>query len=78
MVIEAMKLKDEKDLIYSDENETRELGCIGHLRGDFGRSGNDFYHKWFPHKCFDLKDDKLPERGVCCYPEEQERKEIQK
>lgn len=43
MVIEAMKLKEEKDLIYSDENETRELGCIGHLRGDFGRSGNDFY-----------------------------------
>ena len=51
MVIEAMKIKEEKDLIYSDENETRELGCIGHLRGDFGRSGNDFYHKWFPHKC---------------------------
>ena len=45
MVIEAMKLKEEKDLIYSDENETRELGCIGHLRGDFGRSGNDFYKK---------------------------------
>ena len=59
MVIEAMKLKEEKDLIYSDVNETRELGCIGHLRGDFGRSGNDFYHKWFPHKCFDLKDDKF-------------------
>jgi hypothetical protein len=27
---------------------------------------------------FDLKDDKLPERGVCCYPEEQERKETEK
>ena len=24
---------------------------------------------------FDLKNDKLPERGVCRYPEEQERKE---
>ena len=27
---------------------------------------------------FDLKDDKLPERGVCCYPEEQEREESEK
>ena len=27
---------------------------------------------------FDLKNDKLPERGVCRYPEEQERKESEK
>ena len=59
MVIEAMKLKEEKELIYSDENEMRELGCIGHLRGDFGRHGSDFYSQWFPHKCHDLKDDKF-------------------
>lgn len=59
MVIEAMKLKEEKELVYSDENETRELGCIGHLRGDFGRHGSDFYSQWFPHKCHDLKDDKF-------------------
>ena len=25
-----------------------ELGCIGHVRIDFGRSGKDFYHTWFP------------------------------
>ena len=27
---------------------------------------------------FDLKDDKLPERGICCYPEEQEREDSKK
>ena len=27
---------------------------------------------------FDLRDDKLPEKGVCCYPEEQEREEFKK
>jgi hypothetical protein len=27
---------------------------------------------------FDLKDDKLPEWGVCCYPKEQEKRGIQK
>ena len=27
---------------------------------------------------FDLKADKLPESGVCCYPEEQKREETKK
>lgn len=31
---------------------------------------------WFcKYAGFDLKDDKLPERGVCCYPEVQEGRE---
>lgn len=24
-------------------------GCIGHLRGDFGSTGNEFYTSWFDH-----------------------------
>ena len=31
---------------------------------------------WFcKYAGFDLKSDKLPERGICCYPKEQNRKE---
>ena len=34
-------------LYYSgSEAEAR---CIGHLRGDFGKSGDEFWHSWFPH-----------------------------
>ena len=29
--------------------------CIGHLRADFGRSGNCFYTSWFDHKNVELK-----------------------
>ena len=33
---------------------------------------------WFcKFAAFDLKNDKLPEQGVCCYPEEQEREETE-
>ena len=31
---------------------------------------------WFcKYAGFDLKSDKLPERGTCCYPKEQNKKE---
>lgn len=31
---------------------------------------------WFcKYAAFDLKAHKLPERGICCYPKEQKRKE---
>ena len=41
---------EEKSLFYSDSEKNQELECIGHLRGDFGRGGNEFWHKWFEHK----------------------------
>lgn len=31
-------------------DEDRELGCIGHLRGDFGRSGEEFWMTWFTRR----------------------------
>lgn len=37
-----------KELFYS--RGSRESECIGHLRGDFGRAGNEFWTSWFPHE----------------------------
>lgn len=40
---------DEAGLFYSLSPERdAELGCIGHVRIDFGRSGNEFWHSWWP------------------------------
>ena len=42
--------KEEKNYTYSrSHEEERVLPCIGHLRGDFGSSGNEFYSTWFEH-----------------------------
>ena len=40
---------DESFLFYSNEERDRELGCVGHLRGDFGRSGNEFWTTRWEH-----------------------------
>ena len=56
MRLESVKLKEEKDLFFAIENETRDYGCIGHLRGDFG-SGKEFWTTWFPHTCHELNDE---------------------
>ncbi|MCD9023482.1 hypothetical protein [Cohnella silvisoli] len=35
-------------LFYSGSaEENMQRGCIGHLRGDFGRSGEEFWMSWF-------------------------------
>lgn len=36
------------ELFYS--RSSREHECIGHLRGDFGRDGTEFWTNWFPHE----------------------------
>lgn len=42
---------DRKDWVYSGHNEKDiERGCIGHLRGDFGRNGDEFWTSWFDHQ----------------------------
>lgn len=38
----------EQDYFYSDSD--REAQCVGHVRGDFGRSGNDYYASFWPHQ----------------------------
>lgn len=40
---------DEAGLFYAQHpSEDERLGCIGHIRMDFGRSGNEFWHTWWP------------------------------
>ena len=39
-------LPDEKALFYSGKSAT--LPRIGHIRADFGSSGEEFWHSWFP------------------------------
>ena len=54
---EEIKLKEENRLFYSDTGETKELGCIGHLRGDFGHDGKEFWTTWFPHENYEKNDE---------------------
>lgn len=42
---------EKTDWLYSCRKEAdAERGCIGHLRGDFGRSGTEFWTCWFDHQ----------------------------
>ena len=54
LVVEIIRSPEETDLYYSSNERDAEMGCIGHLRADFGRSGNEFWHTWFDH-CSELK-----------------------
>lgn len=41
---------EEKDYTYTSSPEVlQKTGCIGHLRGDFGSSGIEWYSNWFEH-----------------------------
>ena len=59
MVLEAIKMKEEKDLFFFNKDEEKELGCIGYLRGDFGGGGKEFWTTWFPHNFPELNDEKF-------------------
>ena len=39
---------DESFLFYSNAERDKELSCTG-LRGDFGRSGNEFWTTWWEY-----------------------------
>ena len=41
---------EKSDWLYSDSDKDAQRGCIGHLRGDFGRSGTEFWTSWFDHQ----------------------------
>ncbi len=51
---------EEADFFYSNPEMDKELGCIGHLRGDFGQSGKAFWTSWWEHQS-DLKTDAFKE-----------------
>ena len=59
MILEPIKMKEERELFFSSTDEVKELGCIGHLRGDFGKDGREFNTTWHEHKCHELNDDKF-------------------
>ena len=40
---------DEAGLFYAQHpEENKRLGAVGCVRMDFGRSGNEFWHTWWP------------------------------
>ncbi len=50
MVYEIKAATPEEDfLFYSNDKRDQELGCIGHLRGDFGE-GKGFWTTWWEHQ----------------------------
>ena len=50
MTIRAMK-PDERNYSYTQEKSVQKnTGCIGHLRGDMGRSSEEFYTSWDDHE----------------------------
>ena len=59
MVLESIKMKEEKEFFFNNKDEERTLGCIGYLRGDFGGGGNEFWSCWFPHKFEHLNNEKF-------------------
>ncbi len=54
---ETIQLKEEEKLFYSAKDEPKELGCIGHLRGDFGKDGKEFHTTWFAHENHEKNDE---------------------
>lgn len=57
--LQQIRLEEENGLFFSDRDESKTLGCIGHLRGDFGESGLDFRTTWFANKNHELNDDRF-------------------
>ena len=46
---------DEAGLFYAQHpDEDKRLGCIGHVRMDFGKNGNEFWHTWWPRGAEEL------------------------
>jgi hypothetical protein len=49
----------EIDYLYTQSTEIdKKSGCIGHLRGDFAKSGDEFHTTWFDHES-SLKTDEF-------------------
>lgn len=47
MKIRAITLEEWKYTFKQSQQLTGMTGCIGYLRGDFGKSGSEFYSTWF-------------------------------
>ena len=50
---------DERKYTYAQSSQIDgQTGSIGHLRGDFGSGGKEFFSSWFDHRR-DLKTDEF-------------------
>ena len=58
---EAVETEAEELLFYSDKERDAALGTIGHLRIDFGRSGEKFNCTWFDHANSEKNDSHFKE-----------------
>ena len=58
---EAVETEAEELLFYSDKERDAALGTIGHLRIDFGRSGEEFNCTWFDHANSEKNDSHFKE-----------------
>ena len=58
---EAVETEAEELLFYSDKERDEVLGTIGHLRIDFGRSGEEFNCTWFDHANSEKNDSHFKE-----------------
>lgn len=47
----------ENALFFSSSSNPAEQRCIGHMRGDFGRRGDEFWTTWWPHSANVYNDD---------------------
>ena len=47
LCLQCIALNEEEKLCFRDSERTKEYGWIGYLRGDFGRSGEEFHSTWF-------------------------------
>ena len=53
---------DEAGLFYTQlPDEDKRLGAIGHVRMDFGNSGNEFWHTWWPRGSEELNTSSFKE-----------------
>lgn len=51
MDLDIQNTRPEEDgLFYSETEKDRENACIGHLRGDFGSCGEEFWTSWWEHQ----------------------------
>lgn len=41
---------EESTLFYTDSEKEQKFKCVGHLRGDFGSGGNEFWSTWWEHQ----------------------------
>lgn len=61
LCLQCIALNEEEKLCFRDSERTKEYGWIGYLRGDFGRSGEEFHSTWFEGDNPELNNEQFKE-----------------